>query len=117
MNALFLLDLNSVPLLKDLYVLITPEYAANWKVIGTLLGMTKGRLDIIESTYPTNLVWCCNKMLETWLEIEPNALWKDVIEALDSPVIKVTQTPPTSPKYEIPSCIPEDVVGMFIYFH
>ena len=96
-----------------MYTLITPEYAAYWKVIGTLIGMSKGRLDTIELSYPINLNWCCNKMLETWLEINPTAIWKDVITAIDSPAIKEIQYHPASPKYEVPNYIAEDAVGMF----
>lgn len=108
------LDLNSRPQLKEMYALITPAYAAQWKVIGTLLGMAKGRLDTIESTYPINLFWCCNKMLETWLETDTTAVWKDVIAAIDSPAVKETQSPPISPKNEIPKNITEDIVGTYI---
>ena len=79
--------LNSQPKLKDLYNLITPEYAAHWKVIGTLLGIKKGILDAIEVAFPTNIPWCCNKLLETWLERDTNATWKKIIEEINSPVM------------------------------
>jgi len=39
----------SVPSLKDLYNHITPQYAADWRVIGTLLGFPSGALEIIEN--------------------------------------------------------------------
>ena len=42
MYAFCISVLNSPPKLKDLYNLITPEYAAHWKIIGTLLGIEKG---------------------------------------------------------------------------
>ena len=56
-------------------------------MIGTLLGIPKGRLDGIESSFPTNLFWCCNRMLEMWLEINTSVTWNDVITAIDSPAI------------------------------
>ena len=77
----------STPQLKDLYTLITPNYAAHWKVIGTLLGMPKGRLDGIESSFPASSFKCCNKMLEMWLEMNTSITWKDVITTIDSPAI------------------------------
>ena len=84
---LFYLVLNSPPKLKDLYNLITPKYAAHWKVIGTLLGIEKGVLDAIEVAYPTNIPWCCNKLLDTWIERDTNATWKKLIEVIDAPAM------------------------------
>ena len=46
----------TVPELKDLYQHITPQYAADWKVIGTLLGLPSGELKAIEAGYPTNVM-------------------------------------------------------------
>ena len=74
-------------MLRDLYEHITPNYAADWKVIGTLLNLVTGELNIIEHTNPTNLKWCCNKMLEMWLEVDPHATWKKMFAAIDSPAV------------------------------
>ena len=82
-----LLVLNSEPNLKDLYNLITPEYAAHWKVIGILLGIKKGILDGIERNFPSNVSWCCNELLDTWLERDTNASWKKIIEVINSPAV------------------------------
>ena len=84
--------LDAPPKLKDLYNKVTPEYAAHWRVIGTLLDISKGRLDGIERSFPCNAFWCCNKMLETWLEIDTSATWRKLIEALDSPAVHVIAT-------------------------
>ena len=81
------LVLNSQPKLKDLYNLITPEYAAHWKVIGTLLGIKKGILDGIGRNFPSNVNWCCNELLETWLERDTDASWKKIIEVINSPAV------------------------------
>ena len=64
---------NTTPLLKDLYQHITPQYAADWKVIGTLLGLPSGELKAIEAGYPINVKWCCNQMLKKWLEMDTTA--------------------------------------------
>ena len=77
----------TVPKLKDLYQHITPQYAADWKVIGTLLGLPIGELKAIEAGYPTNVKWCCNQMLEKWLEVDPSASWEKLISVIESPAV------------------------------
>ena len=67
--------MNTTPLLKDLYQYITPQYAADWKVIGTLLGIPNGELKAIQAGNPVDIKWCCNQMLEKWLEIDTLASW------------------------------------------
>ncbi|XP_065918941.1 protein NLRC5-like [Dysidea avara] len=81
----------STPLLKDLYQYITPDYAADWKVIGTLLGLPSGELKSIEAGYPTNVKWCCNQMLEKWLEVEPSASWNKLLSVIQSPAVSSDQ--------------------------
>ena len=75
------------PLLKDLYQHVTPQYAADWKVIGTLLGLPSGELKAIEAGYPTNVKWCCNQMLEKWLEMDPTASWGKLFTVIESPAV------------------------------
>ena len=70
---------NTTPLLKDLYQHITPQYAAHWKMIGTLVGLPSGILDTIETKYPTDAKWCCNRMLEVWLNIDNTASWDKLL--------------------------------------
>ena len=79
------------PLLKDLYQHVTPQYAADWKVIGTLLGLPSGELKAIEAGYPTNVKWCCNQMLEKWLEMDPTASWGKLCSAIESPAVSSGQ--------------------------
>ena len=81
----------TVPELKDLYQHITPQYAADWKVIGTLLGLPSGELKAIEAGYPTNVKWCCNQMLEKWLEVDPNASWEKLISVIESHAVSGDQ--------------------------
>ena len=54
---------NTIPLLRDLYECITPDFATDWKVIGTLLGISREDLKIIEYDNPHEAVRCCNTML------------------------------------------------------
>ena len=79
--------MNNTPLLKDLYKHITPQYAADWEVIGTLLGMPSGELKAIEAGYPTNVKWCCNQMLRKWLEIDTTASWEKLFTVIESPAV------------------------------
>lgn len=87
MHLCFFSVSNSRPLLKDLYTLITPNYAAHWKIIGTLLGLPIGCLEATGAGNPTDLLWCCNKMLEMWLARNTDVTWKDILKAIDSPAI------------------------------
>ena len=79
--------MNSTPLLKDLYLHITPQYAAYWEVIGTLLGLPSGELKAIEAGYPTNFKWCCNQMLKQWLEMDITASWSKLFTVIESPAV------------------------------
>ena len=78
---------NTTPLLKDLYQHITPHYAADWEVIGTLLGLPSGELKAIEAGWPTNIKWCCNQMLKKWLETDTTASWEELLTIIESPAV------------------------------
>ena len=79
--------MNTTPLLKDLYKHITPQYAADWKVIGTLLDLPSGEMMAIEAGYPTNVKWCCNQMLEMWLKMDTTASWGKLLTVIESPIM------------------------------
>lgn len=79
--------MNTAPLLKELFEYITPQYVAEWKVIGTLLGLPVGELEAIEAGYPTNVKWCCNKMLEKWLETDTTASWGKLFTVIESSAV------------------------------
>ena len=83
---------NTTPLLKDLYQHITPQYATEWKVIGTLLDLPSGELKAIEAGYPTNVKWCCNQMLEKWLEVDTTASWKKLLIVIESSAVSCSAT-------------------------
>ena len=73
-----------------MYEYITPDYAIYWKLIGTLLGIPSGELNIIEYDYRDKVVSCCNAMLEKWLELDPTATWERVFATIDSEAILST---------------------------
>ena len=78
---------NDTPLLKELYQYITPQYATNWEVIGTLLGICAGTLDIIEYDNSHRATNCCKAMLKKWLEIDDTASWKKLFTVIESPAV------------------------------
>ena len=59
-------------------------------MIGTLLGIPKVELNIIEADYPTNLKKCCNRMLEKWLEMDTTASFEKLSAAIHSPAVSGT---------------------------
>ena len=72
--------LKSRPRHRDLSDLVTPDYAANWKDIGLLLGLTQPKLDIIEYD---DAIECCNEMWRIWLASHTNATWENVLNTLE----------------------------------
>ena len=84
--------MNTTPLLKDLYLHITPQYAVDWEVIGTLLDLPSGQLKAIEAGWPTNVKWYCNQMLKQWLETDTTASWSKLLTVIESPA--VSYSPP-----------------------
>ena len=83
----------STPLLKDLYQHITPNYAADWKVIGALLGLPREDLRIIEHDNYHKAVPCCNAILDKWLEVDPSASWEKLFKVIESPAVSSDQAP------------------------
>ena len=39
-------------------------------------------LDEIQRNYPRDVSMCCTKMLQLWLERQPDATWEQLIQAL-----------------------------------
>ena len=56
-------------------------------MIGTLLGLPKEELQCIEASYPTNVNWCCNQMLEMWLKMDSSASWEKLFKVIGSPAV------------------------------
>ena len=81
---------NTTPLLRDLHYYITPQYASQWKVIGTLLGLPNGTLDIIEYDNPFKARECCNAMLKKWLQVDTTASWGKMFTVIESPAVSTS---------------------------
>ena len=56
-------------------------------MIGSLLGIPNEELNIIEAGYPINVKWCCNKMLEKWLEIDHTASLERIRAVIGLPAV------------------------------
>ena len=82
-----ILIVNTTPLLKDLYQHITPQYATDWKVIGTLLELPSATINIIEHDNHYKARQCCNAMLEKWLQVDTTASWKKLFTVIESPAM------------------------------
>ena len=84
--------MNTKPLLKDLCQHVTPCYAANWIVIGTLLGIPQPKLEVIELDNPHKAAHCCNAMLKQWLEMDTSASWKKLFATIESPAVTCSES-------------------------
>ena len=60
-------------------------------MIGILLGVPTGELDIIEAEWPTNIKRCCDHMLEKWLEMDTTASLEKIHTAIESPAMSSMQ--------------------------
>ena len=78
---------NTTPLLKDLYLHITPQYAADWEVIGILLDLPIGVLRTLKAGNPTDVKWCCNQMWMQWLQEDITATWGKLLAVIESPAV------------------------------
>ena len=56
-------------------------------MLGTLLGLSTGLIDLIQcnSHYKADL--CCNEMLKKWLQVDPAASWGKLFDAIESPAL------------------------------
>lgn len=76
--------MNTTPSARDLCYYIIPQYAVNWKMIGTLLGLSGETLDIIEYDHMHKATHCCNAMFNKWLQIDMNASWSKLLTVIES---------------------------------
>ena len=81
----------SIPQLKDLHSYIIPYYAAHWRVIGTLLGLSSGTLDIIKYDNRDKARPCCHAVFEEWLEVDTSASWNRLLSVIQSPAVSSNQ--------------------------
>ena len=66
-----------------MYKHVVCRYAPKWRFLGTLLRVDEADLDIIHSDCPNDSKECCRRLLSTWLEKFPDALWDQLLSAID----------------------------------
>ena len=79
---------NRKPTQQELNRYVSPKYAAQWRELGVELGLLECKLNEIEANNPLDCRKCCNRMLAAWLTSKPNASWKKLFDALESPVLQ-----------------------------
>ena len=80
-------SVHTTPSLRDLQQCFIPQYAVQWRVIGTQLGLSTATLDIIEHDNHYKARQCCNAMLSKWLEVDTTASWEQLFTVIESPAV------------------------------
>ena len=57
--------------------------ASKWRELGRHLNIPKHLMENIEHDHPHDCETCCSKMFSEWLNINPDASWEDIINAVD----------------------------------
>ena len=60
-------------------------------MIGALLGLPSGTLDIIKYDNHDEARPCCDAVLEVWLEVDSSASWEKVFKVIESPAVSSDQ--------------------------
>ena len=71
---------------------MVPYAAARWYMLGVkLLKDDQGsHLDVIKSDHTGDNQMCCMQMFSYWLSTNTDATWKQLVQALESPAVKLT---------------------------
>lgn len=64
-----------------MYERVTPKHASRWKAIGLFLDLHKETLEIIEKDN-NKVSQCCNAMLATWIDEDPEHSWEKLENAI-----------------------------------
>ena len=88
----YVLLVNSAPTRNKLLDHIVPYVATHWYMLGVkLLKDDQGsHLDVIKSDHSGDNQMCCMQMFSYWLSTNTDATWKQLIQALNSPAVKLT---------------------------
>lgn len=87
--------MDSRPTFPDLYWYVTSKYAVHWEELGARLGLYAHHLAIIskDNAYnPNRTADCCKAMLQKWLEMDINATWVKLKDAINSIEVKGVST-------------------------
>ena len=81
------------PTIKLLNKLVKKSVTTKWHDLGIeLLGdESLQALDEIQKNNPRDVSMCCTKMFQLWLERQPDASWRQLIQALREPNIELNE--------------------------
>ena len=84
---------NNRPTIRLLNKLVKKSVTTKWHDLGIeLLGdESLQALDEIQQNYPRDAGTCCTKMFQLWLERQPEASWRQLIQALREPNIEINE--------------------------
>ena len=83
---------NEKPQLKDIDNFVVIKCATYWKQLGKNLGVHEDLLKIIADDNEHDCESCCSKMLIEWLDSNPNASWKILLNAIDKTQNELPET-------------------------
>ena len=69
--------------MKDILNNVIPQWAPNWRELGTQLIIDQHLMNIIEKDHPNDCTKCCFEMFHKWLSKNPEACWEDITTAVD----------------------------------
>ena len=81
------------PTIRLLNKLVKTSVTIKWYDLGIeLLGDENLQaLDEIQSNYPRDVSSCCTKMFQLWLDRQPEASWRQLVQALREPNIELLE--------------------------
>ena len=84
---------NNRPTLKLLNKLVKRSVTTKWYDLGVELLAEEDvqALDEIQRNNPRDVSTCCTKMFQLWLERQPDASWRQLIQALREPNIELNE--------------------------
>ena len=91
---------NNRPELKDINSYVVTKCATKWKHVGENLNIDEDLLNIIEEDNPNNCENCCSEVLSLWLDLNPNASWNILLDAVDKTRNTVKKVPDTAEKLD-----------------
>ena len=71
--------------MAELFKDVAPKYAIYWEELGSKLGLQQHDIAIISKDNahnPNRTLDCCKKMLRKWLEIDTQATWSKLKDAI-----------------------------------
>ena len=92
-NTVHLFIGSNRPTIRLLNKLVKKSVIIKWYDLGIeLLGDENLQaLDEIQNNYPRDASTCCTKMFQLWLDRQPEASWRQLIQALREPNIELNE--------------------------